>query len=413
MINIMPKHINCFILFCLTLTISCKKKNKEDPKPIEKIAETKIIDCNNVPDVFEDLGEGVDYIIGCKIRTKDQIITIKPGVTIQFEGKDAGMEIGDPYGFFTGALKMIGTAAKPIVLQGKSAVPGSWQGITLNGVNSENQWEHVTLRDAGSGEMSAGLFIQNVYSFWYEISIKNCSFINNLGYGISDSNGSSLNSFGIFSSFEKNKFKDNTKSPLRLHVSNIGGLDELSSYNNNGQDYIEVTGIWAPKYDVTIKKINVPYLITTLMEVRDKLIIDPGVRLQFAKDAGFYIMYYPTAAIIANGTADLPIVFQGFEPNIKAYWFGIELDNSAPSIFNYCMIDGAGSRPSRSDCAANEVKSAIHFGAKCFPQSGNGTVTNSGISNSGGHAITFQLGRDVTIGNNKYIGNALGDVYNY
>lgn len=399
----------------LIFLISCKK-NKEKPKPvekpIEKIAETKTIDCDNVPDVFEDLGEGIDYIVGCKITTKDKTITIKPGVTIQFEGKDAGMEIGGPFGIFSGTSKMIGTATKPIVLQGKSAVAGSWSGIMISSGSLNNQWEYVTIRDAGGGYLPAGLLLSNGSEFGPMISIKNCSFLNNLGYGISDLISSRPAAYNIITAFENNKFVGNEKSAIQLNICFAGILDKNSTYNNNGQDYIEITGNRGPKYDMTLSNLNFPYLIKENLEVREKLIINPGVTLQFAKDAGFYAIYYPTAAIIANGTAELPITFKGVEPNVKGYWYGIELDNKAPSLFNYCIIDGAGSLPSGSDCG-DEKKSAIHFGARCFPQSGNGTVTNSTISNSGGHAITFQLGRDVTIRNNKYIGNVASDIYNY
>lgn len=408
------KLINFLVMISVLGIIACKKnKEKKPTEPIIKTAVTKSIDCNNIPLVFEDLGEGIDYTVGCPILVRNQVITINPGVTIQFEGKNAGIEIGDEYGYTRGALKMIGTAAKPIVLQGKSAIAGSWKGLTLNGVNSENQWEHVTVRDAGGGEIPTGLFIRNLYDWKIQISIKNCSFINNLGYGISDNNSSISYSSNVFSAFEKNKFKDNTKSGIRLNIAYIGALDKESSYNDNGQNYIEVIGIRGPQYDVTLKRLNVPYLMTKDLELINKIIIEPGVTLQFAKGGGLSNMYYPeTASIIANGTAELPIIFQGFEPNIKGYWRGIELNNLEPGVFNYCIIDGAGSLSSGSGCSGN-VRSAIHFGAKCYAESGRGLVTNSSISNSGGHAITFQSGKNVMLGNNKYIGNTASDIHNY
>lgn len=205
---------------------------------------TKIIDCDSVPSLFKDLKDGVDYIIKCQILIKDKVLVIDPGVTIQFEGKNSGIVIHEE--FSGGGLRMVGTAAKPIILQGKDATRGNWLGVILGSRNLENKWEYVTIRDAGGGERPAGLLLENFFANTSLVSIKNCSFINNLGYGISDYHSSISYTSSVFTSFENNKFIDNEKSALQLNIGFVGGLDESSSYDNNGQKYIEVTGVYGP-----------------------------------------------------------------------------------------------------------------------------------------------------------------------
>lgn len=92
------------------------------------------------------MSNDVDYVIKTFISiSSNRVITIKPGVKIQFEGADVGISVRGQ-----AALKMIGTAAKPIILEEKIANAGSWKGISLVSTNTENQWKYVTIRHAGA-----------------------------------------------------------------------------------------------------------------------------------------------------------------------------------------------------------------------------------------------------------------------
>ncbi|SDD78356.1 protein of unknown function [Mucilaginibacter pineti] len=374
-------------------------------------AVTQVIDCANVPAVLEDRGDGVDYIIKCNINISNyKVLTIKPGVTIQFDGEGAGITVvgGSIVG---GGLKMVGTKDKPIILEGKTAKAGSWTGIQVNSKNISNQWEYVTVRDAGAGQYAAGVLLDNSNNSPMQVSVKNCSFINNEGYGIWDYENGYAYGISIFSEFANNTFTDNTKSALKIKIGEAGSLDAASSYKNNTQKFIEVTGRLLLN-NITVQNIGIPYVIEQVTELNQKMTINSGVAFQFTKDAGFYLGYLDNGGtIIANGTAAAPIKFTGYEANIKGYWFGIELDNSDPQIeFNNCLFDGAGSIKSDTYCSGN-TKAALNFGGNCGSAlTGGGKVTNCTISNSGGYGINYRAGRSVTLTNNKFSGNTLADI---
>ena len=386
------------------------------PKPV-----TLTIDCNSkIPEVWEDLGDGIDYIVKCNISIGGSAvtsITIKPGVRIQFDGGDAGFSVSNNF------LKMIGTKAKPIILEGKSAVAGSWKGIYIEAVNVENQWDYVTLRYAGATQ-GAGLLINGYKE--HRIGITNCTFTDNTGYGVrvgADKIGTDWYTNCKFSSFANNTFTKNTKSAVRIHYSQWGNLDSKSDYSNNGQDFIEVFASNITNYDaaldgaITIQKLNVPYRVSGLLHPNEPFIFSKGVEVQFTTDASIFLTENnKNAAIIADGTASEPIRFVGYIANTKGVWAGISAQNGNPTTkLNYCIIDGAGSSADPFFCVPKTSKSAVYLGLEysCSPIDSKGTVTNCIISNSGGYGISYRNCDPITIKDNTFKDNTKTDTYNF
>lgn len=375
------------------------------------VVTAKTIDSNSIPEVLEDLGDGVDYIVKTNITISGtKVITVKPGVKIQFEGGDAGFTISSQ-----GALKMIGTSAKPIILEGKVATAGSWKGISIEAKNIENQWEYVTLRHAGGGTDKAGLFLSG-YDNAIRISLKNCIFSDNSGYGIlhKDEYFDGI----IFTAFQKNTFTNNTKSALKISHPQMGSLDSESKYADNGQKYIEAYG-WnstagvVVNDDITIKKLDVPYRVSDIILPKGNLIINAGVEIQFTTDAGIFLQdSYKNAAIIAEGTESQPIKFVGYLANTKGLWAGIGAQNQNQATkLNYCIVDGAGSQ--EYFCVPKSSKAAIYIGLEysCTPRDSRGAVTNCTISNSGGYGIAYRNGDAVTVSNIIFKDNTKDNTY--
>ena len=363
---------------------------------------------SDLTDVLEDLGDGVDYIVTSNIRISGtRVVTVKPGVKIQFDGGESGFTI-----FSSAALKMVGTAAKPIILEGKIASAGSWRGIKLEAINVENQWEYVTLRHAGAGTEKAGLYLYGIKSS-LRVSIKNCTFSDNTGYGIyqDDQFGSSI----VLTTFSSNTFTNNTKSALKISHAQMGSLDAKSSYANNGQKFIESYGGNRILEDMTIQKLDVPYRIYDPILPTAALTINPGVTMEFTTDAGIFLSSsFKNAAIIANGTATDPIKFVGYIAQVKGVWAGLSTQNGNPiTKFNYCIVDGAGSTTDPFFCVPKTSKAAIYLGLErdCTPESGKGTITNCTISNSGGYGIAYRDGDAVTIKDNTFKDNTKADIY--
>jgi len=390
------------------------------PKPAVATTIT-IKNSSDLPDVLKDLGDGVDYIVTTNLSISGtRVVTVEPGVRIQFDGGSSGITINAQ-----SALKMIGTAAKPIILEGKVASAGSWQGVVMGANNLENQWEYVTVRHAGSVQATAaGLLVDGFNES--KIGIKNCTFSDNTGYGIRiGANGTSSNWYTKckFTAFSTNTFANNSKSAMRIHYSQWGYLDTKSDYVNNGQKYIEIFSSNINNYDAllagpaTIEKLNVPYRVFGILEPNESFIFSKGVEVQFGTDAGIFLSTSKkNVAIIANGTAADPIKFVGYLPNTKGVWAGISTQNgNIETKFNYCIIDGAGSTAEPFFCVPKTSKAAIYLGLEysCTPEASKGNITNCTISNSGGYGIAYRSSDPVTAKDNTFTGNTKADLYDF
>ena len=370
------------------------------------VATTKTIKSNSdLPDVLEDLSDGVDYIVSANITISGtRVVTVKPGVKIQFDGGSSGFTVSSQ-----SALKMIGTAAKPIILEGKVATAGSWKGISIEAINIENQWEYVTLSYGGGNSQAAGLLVDGINDA-IRVSIKNCTFSNNLGYGIWCNDKYYIGT--TFGGFSNNTFTDNTKSALKIRAAEMGNLDAQSKYINNGQKFIEVARMESPLADpITVKKIEVPYRVYSVIKSRDKITINAGVTMEFTTSSGFELTYgttFKNASIVANGTAADPIKFIGYISGTKGVWLGFVLENgNIENSLKYCQIDGAGS--DNVGCGVN-FKGAVLFGNGCG-DAGRGTITNCTITNSGGYGILYRDSDAVTIKDNTFKDNTKADTY--
>ena len=96
-----------------------------------------------------------------------------------------------------------------------------------------------------------------------------------------------------------------------------------------------------------------PYLVdgTILVDAGSKLVIEPGVRLQFTPGSGIRVR----GAIEAQGTAEDPIAFLAADPD--AGWANVSIEGEpaidAPgpelSLFQYCLFAGGRGRRAKAD----------------------------------------------------------------
>lgn len=394
----------------VTYTVTAEDQSKQSytvtltVEPLQPLT----IDCNNVPAVLEDRGDGIDYIVACAINLKaGNLLTIKPGVRIQFNGEATGITISSN----DAALKMIGTADKPIILEGKTATAGAWMGIQQNSRHTENQWEYVTIQHAGAGTNNAALYFTDNDYFLHnsKVSIRNCTFNNNKGYGIRDEDRNYSYNRIVFTAFSNNSFSNNSTAPVCISINNIGSLDAQSTFSNNGNNYIEVHGKSGLRSNVTVQKLSVPYYIFESIGLYQKMTVLPGVTMQFHTDAGFNLdkQYIGKGTFIANGTSANPIRFVGYKAG-KGVWLGLQLESNDPEIsLNYCTVDGAGSNlHSNTACVANK-KAALNFGSCDY--TAKPVATNCTITNSGGYGIIYKKTAVPNFTGNTYTGNTLAN----
>ncbi|MGD1893512.1 MAG: IPT/TIG domain-containing protein, partial [Cyclobacteriaceae bacterium] len=350
------------------------------------IAPANIFDCsqNEITEntTWEDIvaGDDADYIINCAISVKENaLLTIEPGVIIQFEGQQSGIFTSEG-----GGLKAVGTSTDPIQFLGTSDNPGVWKGIYFGSNHPENRLEHVVVKHAGrtassqSGEVAAVQLNRDEES---KAAIVSTTIEDNEGYGLFVTDES------VLSEFAENTITGNTQAPVGLYFNQLGSLDSDSDYQGNDDEYIEVRENEIEDEEVTIPMVNVPYRFveSTRYDITQLLTISSGNTLEFVSGAGLRLgspgtdCGVTTGALNATGTAEEPIVFRGVNEG-RGSWLGIGFNSSSPNNkLIYCEISGRGS---------GDFYNASDFAATVTLQcESNVTIQNSTISESGGYGI--------------------------
>ena len=191
-----------------------------------------------------------------------------------------------------------------------------------------------------------------------------------------------------------------------MHLPQVDQLDAATSYaEGNGRPYIQVEGDAVTETDLIIKKLEVPYRIETEESGRETYVeraitIEAGTILEFETDAGLVLgspgvdCIPTTGSLNAQGTAEEPIVFRGATEG-QGTWLGIGINSSTSSnLFNYCEVSGGGSKQMYN--AGGQGNIVLHC-------SGNLTIENSIIKDSGGWGIDFVQGREFLIRIRKFI----------
>ncbi len=339
----------------------------------------KIITENTVLEDVEP-GDAIDYIVQCDISVMgNALLTIAPGVIIAFEGAESGIFTSEG-----GGLKAVGTSTNPIKFIGTSENKGVWKGVYFGTNHPENRLEYVTVMHAGrtasaqSGQKGAVQLSKKEAS---KAAIVNCTVENNDGYGIY------ITDKGVVDAFADNFISNNQLAPVGLFFNQLGALDEQSSYQGNGYNYVEVRANDIKEEAVGMASINVPYRFVESKRhnINNALTISPGNILEFSTGAGFRLGEQAsdcstrTGTLNATGTADARIEFRGVTPG-KGTWLGIGINSASPNNkLIYCDISGGGS---------DDLYNASAFSANITLQcESTVTIQHSTITESGGFGI--------------------------
>ncbi len=332
--------------------------------------------------VLEDVepGDAIDYVVQCDISVMgNALLTIEPGVIIAFEGAESGIFTSEG-----GGLKAVGTAANPIKFIGTSENKGVWKGVYFGSNHPENRLEYVTVMHAGrtaSGQSGQKGAIQLSQKEASKAAIINCNVAANDGYGIYITDKS------VVDAFSGNFINDNQLAPVGMFFNQLGALDEQSSYQGNGSDYVEVHANDIQDEAVGMATIDVPYRFveSKRYNINNALTISPGNILEFSTGGGFRLgeqasdCITRTGTLNATGTADAHIEFRGVTPG-KGTWLGIGINSSSPdNKLIYCDVTGGGS---------DDLYNASDFSANITLQcESTVTIQHSTITESGGFGI--------------------------
>ena len=132
-----------------------------------------------------------------------------------------------------------------------------------------------------------------------------------------------------------------------------------------------------------------------------KLTIEPGT--QFYIRPGQNIDMDENSTLIADGTAEKPIIFRGVEDE-PSYWIGIKYHSTKQaSIMNYCTVVNCG-----------EDDEYFHGGCICIYDNSRLTLTNCTIGKSLHYGITIdevELFGRINHSNNTFTGCGVGNVW--
>lgn len=403
------KAIKYFILIIcgvLLATPSCRRNdNDDDTQPTP----TQTIDCSDITTetVWEDRGEGIDYLLNCVLEVRAKLV-IAPGVVIQCKS-DAGIVVESG-----GVLKAVGTTEKKIEFRGDVDAPGVWKGIYFRSNSVENELSFCLVSNGGSSSFDgvatrkANVRVANNA----QLKIRNTEISKSAkdGLYVDGLDHESINPITVFSN---NVFTFNQEYPISAIAPTANVLDGLSStYTDNGKNKILLRG--GRMYGTHVwKKHSIPFLIESIASVGyyndlGNLTIEPGVRVEFADNAGLCTGDYSSGSWLkAVGTASERIVFTGATPSPGA-WKGIAFQSLSPNNqLSYVEVSYGGSS---SYTGATQKRANLHGGAW---SAGTFTIDNATISNSAAWGIWVSYGSpDITVPSSvTYSNNASGNYY--
>lgn len=304
------KTTKLFLIAFLGLALGITSCNKDDDNTQEPDVEPITLDCNsfksnnpNAITLLENRGNGVDYIITCKISVEVDLI-IEPGVNIEFT-TGAGMEITT-----TGSVNAVGSSSDRITFSGVSKVKGSWLGILNRSNDVKNRFEHCLIDYAGGGSFNSngdlGSFILWADSY---IRIENTTISNGAAYGINAR-------YSVYNIEINNCTITGCDMPF-YGDANVAHKISGGSFTGNTTDAIRLWGDAGSRKIATTQTwtdLGVPYRIQTssTLLVRDgSLTIEPGVTVEFENGARMEIGSTDESTLIAVGTPSNPITFTG------------------------------------------------------------------------------------------------------
>ena len=293
----------------------------------------------------EDVAMGATLEVpeqGCYGVPQDLTVTggtleLEPGVRMEF-AEGAGLRVAGG-----GRLKAQGSAEEQIVLTGKSASRGAWQGVSFQDTNSpDNVLDHVVIEYAGGqGWNGSSLSRACLYALddGVRLSVTNSVFreCGQVGF---QADGPEADISVASTSFEQND------APIWVAANLVGSLAPDLSFEGNDDPAILATSGGSSEIttEQTWPALEVNYRVDRTLRVRELLTLSPGVTIEFEQDQGIDIAQ--TGRLSAVGTVAGVIALTGTEES-RGFWKGLHYEdtNSSQNELEYVIVSYAGSEP--------------------------------------------------------------------
>ncbi|MDR3328171.1 MAG: hypothetical protein LBT04_08695 [Prevotellaceae bacterium] len=410
------------IIACLavsTMFSGCETEDDpiDDPNnPIVVGELTELTSPITVNTTLKDLGLAIDYVYkgSSLLQVKNNaVLTIEPGVTIQFTNKGGGISIEDGATIKAVGLPKLLDAQGNVVtvggveldghikFVGVGTQKGTWNGITLDNTNADNQLVYVDLLNAGSESASVNTYAALYVYRTSRASIQHCTITNGLGYGVAIHSDSRLDAFdnNVIEGFDFEPVYANGSGGLQA----LGKFDITSTLTNNTKPYILTKLPQTLNEDATLNQTSVPYYIANSIDYMNKtLTINEGVTFYMGNGLGIQCEY-GEGALIINGTVAKPVTFTRL-PGATYYWEEISYRTANGHQIKNCILEygGAGG-------ATNHENNILDFWDVA-----NVTLENVVIRNSYAYGIAWTKGNTrITHNNVTFENNISGNVQYY
>jgi hypothetical protein len=296
------------------------------------------------------------YVVNGDIEiTNNAVLTIEPGTVIKF---NAGSSLSIGYSS-NATIIANGTASLPITFTSSAALPaaGAWDGLYFYGYTLNNSvLKYCNVQYAGDNAVGA----VNLYGC--DLAIDYCNISNSGSSGIYTSYTAPK---GGFVTFTNNTISNTVNYGIYIHAQKVSSIGTGNTITNTKGVFI--TGDYNNSTAQTWKNLNVPYVITSGIDIDGNLTIEAGSTFKFESSGSLSIGYYTSTTINMVGTAASPITFtsNASSPTAGA-WEGITFYSKTLSTSNmsYCLVDYAGSSTSAgavnlSGCSINYTYNII------------------------------------------------------
>ncbi|HET6386022.1 MAG TPA: right-handed parallel beta-helix repeat-containing protein [Armatimonadota bacterium] len=262
------------------------------------------------------------------------ILTIQPGVVIKFD-QGAGLTIGSggsPGFLIAKGVKPGANGAEiPAPIHFLASLPnpthGYWRGIEINNSQYRSIMDHCDISNAGAdGAPAVKVDGGNAPT------ITNCSITWGDGDGVNAEDGD-------FTRFDGNTIAHFKGVGMSISPDSAGGVGPHNKLIANGHDYIKVNG--TVDRDSHWTNNTVPFFSDNGLKVeaatQDKaatLTLDPGVQISFAKGQILTLGWNNLGSLVANGTADRPVLFTG-----APSWAGINGAKAGNVTLEHCIVE--------------------------------------------------------------------------
>ena len=362
----------------------------------------------------ETWSASVTHVVENRVYIEDgATLTIEAGATVKF--KEYG-SIAVGYAK-EGGLVAEGRASAPILFTSFQATPapGDWDGFSIGGHTfAPAVFRHCIFEYAGNDMFGDATPAIDIYDGG-QVNVDFCEFKNLLSYAVR------LDDEGGFHSFTNNYIHDLEDFALSITGNYAGTIGEKNNFDNKGVliDIHHVT------MDTEWRGLNCPYVTKSNLwigsETGNTVVFSEGVRIEF-QDTQMLLPHWNSSTIMANGTAENPVVFTAHDPDASSRWGGVILGAgvTSESYFRHTIFEKAqDSRESEAIITVNapvlNMEHCKFNGNKAFSvdlsaETELGTFDHNDFGATGRHAIRIKnplniakLGTGNTFSGNNFV----------